>query len=304
MCDIIERHCTDSHRLTDISGLTLFRIENVTRPQHLIYHPRIVVIAQGSKQVQLGRNSFWLNPKKILVVTVDVPVATQIYMATNGMPHLAFTLDLDLSLLAEVLQDVPAKPISSRSFPGIAATTTTFNLFEPFMRLLRLLDQPNDIEFVAPLIVKEIYFRLIQSNLGDVLTQFSLNRSHVLQIRQVTNWIKLHYANPMSIETLAKMANMSVSSFHRHFKNLTLMSPIQYRTQIRLQEARRILLSEGERAGAVGVRVGYESQSQFTRDYKRMFGAPPVMDTTRLMTNRVINSTVAAEANMKHRLLK
>ena len=216
----------------------------------------------------------------------------------------AFTLDLDLSLLAEVLQDVPAKPISSRSFPGIAATTTTFNLFEPFMRLLRLLDQPNDIEFVAPLIVKEIYFRLIQSNLGDVLTQFSLNRSHVLQIRQVTNWIKLHYANPMSIETLAKMANMSVSSFHRHFKNLTLMSPIQYRTQIRLQEARRILLSEGERAGAVGVRVGYESQSQFTRDYKRMFGAPPVMDTTRLMTNRVINSTVAAEANMKHRLLK
>ncbi len=122
--------------------------------------------------------------------------------------------------------------------------------------------------------------------LGETLTQFALNSSHVAKIGRVTDWIKHHYAEPMSIEALAELAGMSVTSFHRHFKNLTSMTPIQYRMQIRLREARRMLISEGEGAGAIGLKVGYESQSQFSRDYKRLFGAPPASDTARLANGR------------------
>jgi AraC-like DNA-binding protein len=148
---------------------------------------------------------------------------------------------------------------------------------------LKVLDRPEEIEFLRPLIVHEIHYRLLKSDLADSLVQFAVSGSHLRQISKATAWIREHYAEPMSIENLSKLAGMSVTSFHRHFKAVTLMTPIQYRTQIRLQEARRMLLSEHATAAMAGISVGYDSQSQFSRDYKRMFGAPPATDAARLM---------------------
>ncbi|MDA0572514.1 AraC family transcriptional regulator [Burkholderia gladioli] len=284
--DAIERHCASPHQATPIPGLTIFRMTSTTPPDRALYNPRLLLIVQGAKSVALGELSFRATPANFLLVTVNIPVTTQIEVTPDGRPHLALTLSLDRALLAEVLQRVAAEPVATASPAALAAAPLTDALLEPFSRLLRLLDHPDEIDFMAPLIVREIYYRLLTGALGETLTQFALNSSHVAKIGRVTDWIKHHYAEPMSIEVLAELAGMSVTSFHRHFKNLTSMTPIQYRMQIRLREARRMLISEGEGAGAIGLKVGYESQSQFSRDYKRLFGAPPASDTARLANGR------------------
>ncbi len=278
----IERHCATPYHATAIPGLRIFNITSTTPPDRALYDPRILLVVQGAKQVGFGDLSFRATPAHFLAVTVNIPVTTCMQMTPDGKPHLALTLSLDRALLADVLQRVAAEPVATASPAALAAAPLTPALLEPFARLLGLLDHPGDIDFVAPLVVREIYYRLLTGGLGETLVQFALNSSHVSKIGRVTEWIKAHYAEPMSVEALAELAGMSVTSFHRHFKNLTSMTPIQFRTQIRLREARRMLISEGEGAGAIGLKVGYESQSQFSRDYKRLFGTPPASDTMRL----------------------
>ncbi|WLE61930.1 AraC family transcriptional regulator [Burkholderia plantarii] len=281
MRDVIERHCAAPYQPTAIDGLTLFRIASAAPPNHALYNPRLVLVVQGGKQVGFGDLAFRVTTGNFLVVTVDIPVTTQIETTPDGRPHMALTLSLDRALLAEVLPRVVAEPVATASPAALDAAPLTADLLDPFARLLRLLDTPADIGFVAPLIVRELYYRLLSGGVGPTLTQFALNSSHVAKIGRVTEWIKAHYAEPMRIDALAELAGMSLTSFHRHFKNLTSMTPIQYRTQVRLREARRMLISDGEGAGAIGLKVGYESQSQFSRDYKRLFGAPPASDAGR-----------------------
>lgn len=294
MRDAIERHCASPYQATPIPGLRIFRITSTTPPDRALYDPRILLVVQGAKWVGFGDVSFLATPEHFLAVTVNIPVTTCMQMTEDGKPHLALTLSLDRALLADVLQRVAAEPVASASPPAaLAAAPLNAALLEPFARLLTLLDHPEDIDFVAPLVVREIYYRLLTGGLGETLLQFALNSSHVAKIGRVTEWIKAHYAEPMSIDALAELAGMSVTSFHRHFKNLTSMTPIQYRMQIRLREARRMLISEGEGAGAIGLKVGYESQSQFSRDYKRLFGAPPASDAARLGSGLAANAQPA-----------
>lgn len=285
MCAVVERRCFNSRQATPIPGLTLYRVDEPTLPAHIMYNPRICIILRGGKTVSLGGSAFEADSNTFLLVTVDLPVTTHIAMAANGDAHVSLILDLDRTLLADVLQRMPLGPVSVNAPAGLVASEMTCGLLEPFMRLLGLLDQPTEIAFVGPLILQEIYFRLLNSGLGNSLAQFAMNGSYLSQISKVTRWIRSHYAEPMTIEALAEIAGMSVTSFHRHFKNVALMTPLQYRTQIRLQEARRMLISGGGGAGTVGLNVGYDSQSQFSRDYKRVFGAPPVRDTARLVRN-------------------
>ena len=282
MRDIVGRHCITPQQATPIAGLALHRTGDTVHPGHLVYNPRILVVLEGSKTVGLGELSFNVGADHFLVVTVDLPVTTQIHAAENGERHMAFTLNLDRALLSEVLQHVAALPVPATPPAGLTRLPMTTSLLEPLQRLLALLDAPAEIDFLSPLILREIYFRLLRGPAREVLSQFALNSSHVTRISRVTGWIKLHYAASVKIEYLADMAGMSVTSFHRHFKEITLLTPLQYRTQIRLQAARRMLVSEGETAGVVGLKVGYESQSQFSRDYKRKFGAAPASDAARL----------------------
>lgn len=283
MCDVVERHADQPRQPTTIPGLTLYRMTTSVHPMHVCYNPRVCIILRGGKTVSLGNAPFDADPSTFLLVTVDLPVASCVVTADDGRSHLALTLDLDRALLAEVVQRLPMRAVPSTPPAGLVVSKMRPALLEPFARLLNLLEHPEDVEFVRPLILQEIHYRLLNSGLGDALAQFAMSGSHLWQISKATAWIKANYREPMSIETLADLAGMSVTSFHRHFKAVTLMTPFQYRTQIRLQEARRMLLSERLAAGTAGAAVGYDSQSQFSRDYKRLFGVPPAADAARLV---------------------
>ena len=282
MCETVERHAAHPREVTAVPGLSLYRIAQSVHPLHVFYRPRMVVILRGSKTVAAGDAPFRADISTFLLVTVELPVCTQVFLDAEGRSHLALTLDIDRAVLAEAMARLPMKhgpaPTSSA---GVATARMTPDLLEPFARLLGLLDRPDDIPFVSPLVVQEIYYRVFCGPLGGVLRQLAQNGSHVAQVGRVVQWIQSHYADAMPIDTLADMASMSVTSFHRHFKAVTLMTPVQYRTRLRLQEARKLLLAEPRSAGAVAATVGYDSQSQFTRDYQRMFGAPPAADVAR-----------------------
>ncbi|MGN6480758.1 AraC family transcriptional regulator N-terminal domain-containing protein [Luteibacter sp.] len=282
MCEAVERHAAHPRQETALPGLTLYRVNQAAHPSHVFYRPRMVVILRGSKTIAAGDAPFLADTSTFLLVTVDLPVCAQVFLDAEGRSHLAFSLDIDRSALAEAMSRLPLKEAPSGGPAGAATAAMTPDLLEPFARLLDLLDHPDDIPFVAPLVVQEIYYRLFCSGLGEPLRQLAQNSSHVAQVGRATQWIKANYAAPMSIDALADVAGMSVTSFHRHFKAITLMTPVQYRMRLRLQEARKLLLAEPRSAGAVAAAVGYDSQSQFTRDYKRMFGAPPATDTSRL----------------------
>lgn len=282
MCDAVERHAAHARHETAVPGLTLYRVNQAAHPSHVFYRPRMVVILRGSKTIAAGDEApFLADTSTFLLVTVDLPVCAQVFLDANGRPHLAFSLDIERAALAEAMARAPFPGIPARAPAGVATAPMTPILLEPFSRLLTLLDRPGDIPFVGPLIVQEIYYRLIASGLAEPLRQLAQNSSHVAQIGRATQWIKSNYAAPMSIDALAEVAGMSATSFHRHFKAITLMTPVQYRMRLRLQEARKLLLAEPRSAGVVASAVGYDSQSQFTRDYKRLFGAPPLADTTR-----------------------
>jgi AraC-like DNA-binding protein len=286
MCAMVERHAGQHRQTTPVPGLTLYRADQPVHPAHTFYQPRLVVILRGSKSVSAGEAPFLADASTFLLVTVDLPVATHIFLAPDGRSHLALTLDIDRTLLAESMQRVSSKAVTEAQPAGVVAAPMSSALLEAFSRLLALLDHPADIDFISPLILQEIYYRVFRSGVGRALTQLALSTSHLSQISRVTHWIRSNYNRPMSIDALAEAASMSVTSFHRHFKAITLMTPVQYRTQIRLQEARRLMIAEGRPAGAVAVSVGYDTQSQFTRDYKRLFGAPPATDAARLSGSR------------------
>ncbi|MDQ0506629.1 AraC family transcriptional regulator [Xanthobacter agilis] len=283
MCDIVERHAVEERQPTPVEGLTLFRMRTSLHPLHVLYYPRLCIILHGSKSVSLGDAAFDIDPRTFFLVAADLPVASRVFVASDGRPHLALTLDLDRVVLAQVLRHLPARAVPGLPPAGLVTAPMRLELLEPLGRLLALLDRPDALDFLRPLILQELYFHLLRSPLGDTLVQFAMGGSRLSQIGRATDWIKARYAEPVSIEALAELAGMSVTSFHRHFKAVTLMTPLQYRTQIRLQEARRLLLAERLSAGAAGLAVGYDSQSQFSRDYKRMFGTPPASDTARLV---------------------
>ncbi|MGE8082101.1 AraC family transcriptional regulator [Peribacillus loiseleuriae] len=284
---IIERYTgRDGSYVTVIPSLFFSRYSNNTGPNYGVYKPSLCIIVQGMKEVLLSQEVFRYGPADYLVASVNLPITGIVTEASSEIPYLALKLEFTPSEILEVLRESQmAIDKKENAKQGMYVSKIEPSLLDAVTRLARMLDHPKDIPVLAPLIKKEIIYRVLQGEHGSVLKQIAIEGSSTHQISDVIEHIMNNYDRSFKIEELAEIANMSVSSLHRHFKEVTAMSPIQFQKQIRLQEARSLLLSESADAADVAFRVGYESPSQFSREYSRMFGLPPIEDIKRLKEN-------------------
>lgn len=282
MSALIERHApADGVHGCALERLRLIRSSTPTEPVHTIYKPTVCFVVQGRKQAMLGERAFIYDPSSYLVVSLDLPVVGSVVEATPTEPYLCVSLDIDLSMLAELALD-HASPLMGETPPAIALSAVEPELLGATCRLLRLLDNPRDAKALAPLAEREILYRLLTGEQGAMMRHISTTKSRLGQISRAIAWLKDNYASAISVDQLAAEVGMSSSSFHHHFKAVTALSPLQYRTQLRLQEARRLMVAEGADAASAGFRVGYDSPSQFSREYGRLFGMPPLKHAARL----------------------
>ncbi len=284
MARVIDRHTQDvANCATPIPALTLFRRESPARPVVCFVEPSIVMVAQGAKRLLVGGEGYAYDAERFLTTSVDLPANSEVIEASKDKPCVGLGLRLDIRLLAELIaQDgqAPSPPRSPQTSVGVGALTET--LLEPIGRLLALLDEPTAIPVLAPLIQREIHYRLLATDQAARLRQITAVGSQSHRVARAIDWLKLHYAEPLRIDELAQRVQMSPSSLHHHFKQLTAMSPLQYQKWLRLNEARRLMLSDGTDAATAAFNVGYESPSQFSREYTRLFGAPPRRDVEAL----------------------
>ncbi|MZQ81082.1 helix-turn-helix domain-containing protein [Paenibacillus sp. 5J-6] len=268
---------------TVIPSLSMIRDSVTTLPSFSVHEPSICIVAQGTKVVILGEECYKYGPSSYLVVSLVSPVSAQVIQATPDAPYLCIQLKFDpkdvLSLMNVSDQPLAAKGDSQRA---LFVDKTKTSLLDAVIRLVRLLDNPEDVSVLSPLIIREILYRILNGGQGNALKQIAMSGSSSNRIANVVQQIKQNYTTPLRIEELASIANMAPSSLHRHFKKVTTMSPLQYQKQLQLQEARRILLSESADAADVAFQVGYESPTQFSREYTRLFGLPPISDIKRL----------------------
>lgn len=259
---------------TAIDALHLIRMSEPTQPCAAVYQPSLCVVVQGSKQVRLGDEVYVYDALNYLVVSVTLPVVGQVLTASGAQPYLCLKINLDLRMLSElVLQSPPAAPRPTDR--ALFLARTELPLLDALLRLLRLLDTPQEIGVIAPLILREISFRALGGDLGYRLRDLVVAESGGHRVGRAIDLLKARYAEALSVEELADAAHMSVSALHHRFKAATSLSPLQFQKSLRLHEARRLMLSEGIEAAVAAHRVGYESASQFSREYRRLFGAPP-----------------------------
>lgn len=268
---------------TPIEGLQLARVES-SAPHHSLTHPLLVVMAQGGKRLLLGNHVLEYRAGQMLVVTTELAVSGHFPDASPQIPALGVGIALRPPAIAPLLLEVPAARRTARpaDLPAIATGDADIELLDAVARMLRLLDRPTDARVLAPMIEREILWLLLTGPHGGVLRQIGLADSSVSQIDRSIRWIRANYAEPMRIEDLARMVGMSAAAFHRHFRAVTATSPLQFQKRIRLQEARSLLLGRPDDVAGVGHLVGYDSPSQFNREYRRLFGVPPGQDATRL----------------------
>ncbi len=263
---------------TEIRGLTLYRYAKPSPPVNVLYEPALCVIAQGSKRVLFGDREYRYDAARYLLIAADVPATARIVAATAEKPYLALRLVLDPLEVGEVVAQLgPRQP------PGLATGALAVSTLDPLLldsvtRLVALLDNPRDAQVLAPLIRREITYRLLIGPEGQRLRQIISGNDQGQRITHALRWLKVHYLEPLRVESLAKQAGMSPSALHRHFKAVTALSPLQYQKSLRLQEARRLMLGEALDAAEASFKVGYESPTQFSREYRRLFGAPPRRD--------------------------
>jgi len=268
---------------TAIPRVTAIRSSVPTEPVHTVYRPALCIIAQGRKQVMIGQTVLVYDPAKYLVASVDMPLVGQVLEASADAPYLCFMLDLDPAAIgALMLETKMTQADGAAPGPALSLTPLTPPVIDAAVRLLRLLETPADIPVLAPLAEREILYRLLVGDETSRLRQIAFAESKLQQVNRAIGWIKQNFRAPFSIETLAAEARMSASALHEHFKTVTSMSPLQYQKQLRLQEARRLILLQSLDAAMAGHTVGYDSPSQFSREYKRLFGAPPARDIARL----------------------
>ncbi|WP_128002721.1 AraC family transcriptional regulator [Piscinibacter defluvii] len=303
---VIDRHTQGmADCATPIPALTLFRREAPARPVVCMIEPSIVMVAQGAKRLLVGGEGYAYDAERFLTTSVDLPANSEVIEASTGKPCVGLGLRLDIRLLAELIaQDgdalsSPRSPRSPRTSVGVGSITEA--LLDPFVRLLALLDEPAAIAVLAPLIQREIHYRLLATDQAARLRQIVAVGSQNHRVARAIDWLKLHYAEPLRIDELAVRVQMSPSSLHHHFKQLTAMSPLQYQKWLRLNEARRLMLSDGTDAATAAFNVGYESPSQFSREYARFFGAPPRRDVEALRPSvGGLASRGAAAARRQH----
>ncbi|TOQ74774.1 AraC family transcriptional regulator [Vibrio parahaemolyticus] len=287
LAKLIDRWTGDANQYdTPISGLRFSRWTTPTPPTSYTHNPSICLIAQGRKRVLLGEESFIYDVNHFLISSVDLPIIANIIEASEEQPYLGLIMELDLTEISQLIVDSElAFTQAKEAQKGIAVGELSESLLDAFVRLAELLDEGQNIKILAPIIKREIFYRLLMSEQGTRLHQIVAAGSHSHQIAKAIDWLKNNFVKPLSVGDLASYTGMSKSSFYTHFRSMTSMTPLQFQKKLRLSEARRLMLTENLDAMAATFKVGYESPSQFSREYSRLFGAPPSKDIKSLREN-------------------
>ncbi|MDD2736831.1 MAG: AraC family transcriptional regulator [Desulfuromonadaceae bacterium] len=266
-----------------IPVLSLFREDEPTEPMSAVYEPSICMVVQGAKRVLLGNEQYVYNDRQYLITSVDLPTFFQVIEASKERPLLGLKVTIDIQEVSGLLVDSNfPHHRAQQSGHGMATSEITLPLLTAFQRLIDLLDEEHDIPVLAPIIQKEIIYLLLVGEQGARLRQIASTGSQSQHIAGAIEWLKNNFTQQLRIDDLASKARMSTSSFHNHFRSMTALSPLQYQKHLRLHEARRLMLAERMDAANAAFQVGYESPSQFNREYNRQFGAPPLRDITKL----------------------
>ena len=280
LISLIGRHTpADGDRQTPIPMLSLFRWSRVSTRDCTVTRPALIIAAQGTKRLILADHPFDYGQEHGLIAAMPLPVMAQVTEATPDAPYLCLVYELDLMRIADLMAEMRLP--APRTIPegrALSLCAVTAPLFDAALRLVRLLDEPEHIPMLAPLIERELLYRLLTGELGMQLRHLTVAESQTYKISRAIDYLKRNYTQPLRIETLAGEVSMSVSSLHHHFKAVTSLSPLQYQKQLRLYEARNIMLRQLSDVTSAAYSVGYESPSQFSRDYSRLFGAPPSRD--------------------------
>jgi AraC-like DNA-binding protein len=279
----IMRALPEDGSIEPLEGLLLSRASTPTELAHSVFFPAFCVIAQGRKEILLGENRYWYEPARYLIAAAELPIASRITEASPERPYLNVILKLDAHLVSSVMvESGHAAPHSQSLLTAMDVSPLDTDLLDAVLRLITLLDSSSDAGFLAPMITREIVYRLLKGTQRGRLAHIAALGSNTQRITKAITRLRNEFNRPLRSEEVARELGMSVSGFHYHFKTLTAMSPLQFQKQLRLQEARRLMLGEGLDAASAGYRVGYDDASYFNREYKKLFGAPPVRDVERL----------------------
>ena len=277
----IFQHLSQSTRkATAIPGLMLSRYDNNNSQEKCFYRPMIALVVQGFKRSVVNNEAFNYGKNQFMVLSVDLPGSYHITDASPEQPFISISIKLDKHIISQLLTEMPIKPTTfkQKSASQVSVAEVSLPILESFLRLVDLLDEPENIQIIAPMVIKELHYYLLCSPVGESLRLANSSGSKINQISTAIDWLRNNYAKPLDIEQLAKFVNMSSSTFHRHFRQVTTFSPLQFQKQLRLYEAERLMLVEGKDVKTVAFQVGYESPSQFSREYKRQFGEAPHRD--------------------------
>lgn len=278
----------DGVRATPLPDLSFALRRAPTPPSSYLYEPCVSLIVQGKKRVQLGGNTYLYDESRFLLTAVNLPTTTEVLAASPEVPYISLLLRLDIQAARQTIADMDMDMRGSNgpaSGPAMATGPATIELFDAIRRLIDLLDTPKNLPHLGALIQREIIYRILTSSAGARFRETVLLGTQSQRTARAITWLRENFAQPLRIEELANRAGMGVSTLHHHFRAMTAMSPLQYQKRLRLHEARRILLGENVDALTAALRVGYESASQFNREYRRLFGAPPIRDVTPLRTS-------------------
>ncbi|WP_414865799.1 AraC family transcriptional regulator N-terminal domain-containing protein [Pseudomonas sp. IT-P12] len=257
-------------------------------PEHLlaaVYDPMINLILQGSKSMTVGNRTLRYDPATYFVMSIELPAVGKVHPAATGEPYLAVSLTLDPTILATLLADLPKPAERAAQENGFSVAAVTPELMDAWVRMLRLMERPQDITALAPAYEREILYRVLQGPQGWMLREIAAPDTAMARVSLAIQWIRRDFAEPIRVDDLAEKAAMSVSAFHRHFKAVTNLSPLQYQKRVRLLQARTLLVASAKSVTTAAFEVGYESPTQFSRDYARVFGLPPARDAARILAD-------------------
>ncbi len=279
----LSRALTNDGSAEPIPGLSLFRSSLPVSPLHAVVQPRLCIIAQGSKDVYLGKKPYTYDPYHYLLITAELPLVAHVLQASAHRPYLSLRLDLDPSIVSTVLMEVEQHQQQNQGYArAIDVSSLRVDLLDAVLRLVRLIESPKDASFIAPMIIREIIYRLLADEQGKRLRQVAVLGGHSHRITLAVKRLQASFDEQIPIKDLAEEAGMSVSSFYHHFKSVTGMSPLQLQKQLRLHEARRLMLNEDIDATTTSYKVGYNDASHFSREYKKLFGQPPAQHVKQL----------------------
>jgi AraC-like DNA-binding protein len=283
LAELIGRAIREDGTIEPLKGLSLNRVSSPREPLHSVYDPVFCVIAQGSKEVFLNNERYLYDSSHYLLVTAELPLVSHVIEASKGRPYLSLRLELDPTLVSSVMVEADhPSPHNHAAVRAINVSSLDAGLLDAVVRLVRLVDTPSETPFLAPLITREIIYRLWMGEQGDRLRYMAALSGYTPHITRAIERLHKDFDQPLRIDSIARELGMSVSGFHHHFKAVTAMSPLQFQKRLRLQEARRLMLGQGLDAASAAYRVGYRDASYFNREYKGLFGLPPMRDMERL----------------------